>query len=87
MIIYNYFPYHALPNNCFIDSIVVVKSKKQLYVYSSGKILKTYKVVFGGNPIGPKHIEGDEKTPEGKYIINSYFAGNIPAIFNNLVRS
>lgn len=35
-----------------------------------GKILKTYHVVFGGNPKGKKLKEGDNKTPEGRYIID-----------------
>lgn len=35
------------------------------------KTLKTYKVALGGVPVGPKHIEGDHKTPEGDYVIDA----------------
>ena len=70
LIIYNYFPYQGLPKTTQIDSLVVIKSKKKLLTYSSGKIVKTFRVALGGIPIGPKHFEGDEKTPEGNYIIN-----------------
>ena len=35
--------------------------------------MKTYAVVFGGNPIDDKLQEGDSCTPEGDfYIINKY---------------
>jgi murein L,D-transpeptidase YafK len=37
---------------------------------SQGKVLKSYKVVLGGNPIGPKIQEGDHKTPEGMYVLD-----------------
>ena len=38
---------------------------------SKGKVLKTYKIALGGNPIGPKERQGDNKTPEGTYVIDS----------------
>jgi murein L,D-transpeptidase YafK len=38
---------------------------------SQGEVLKTYKIALGGNPIGPKERQGDNKTPEGTYIIDA----------------
>ena len=38
---------------------------------SAGKVMKTYKVALGTEPVGPKRIEGDHKTPEGNYVIDS----------------
>ena len=38
---------------------------------SSGNVLKTYKVALGSVPIGAKRVEGDHKTPEGDYIIDT----------------
>jgi len=35
-----------------------------------GKVLKEYKVSFGGNSKGHKEREGDQRTPEGKYILD-----------------
>ena len=35
-------------------------------------VLKTYKIDLGFNPRGHKAIEGDGKTPEGRYFINRY---------------
>jgi murein L,D-transpeptidase YafK len=68
---YNFYPEKSLPENCFIDSLVVIKSQRQLFAYSSGQLLKSYKVALGENPIGDKQFEGDMKTPEGKYRIDS----------------
>lgn len=37
---------------------------------NQGKILKTYNVALGGEPVGPKTRQGDHKTPEGKYLFD-----------------
>jgi murein L,D-transpeptidase YafK len=42
-----------------------------LTLISKGEVLKTYKIALGGNPIGPKERQGDNKTPEGTYLIDS----------------
>ena len=38
---------------------------------SNGKVLKAYRVALGDNPDGPKERQGDSKTPEGTYVIDS----------------
>jgi murein L,D-transpeptidase YafK len=38
---------------------------------AKGEVLKTYKIALGGNPDGPKIRHGDNKTPEGTYLIDS----------------
>jgi murein L,D-transpeptidase YafK len=53
------------------DRIVIVKSERTLTLMSGGKVLKTYKVALGGDPVGPKVKVGDKKTPEGMYVIDS----------------
>ena len=62
---------HALPPNTTIDRIVVEKSARKLSVFYGGKRIKTYRIALGGNPMGPKEQEGDLKTPEGIYQIDS----------------
>jgi murein L,D-transpeptidase YafK len=52
------------------DRVLVIKSKAKLYLKKQGKILKQYHVTFGANPRGHKHKKGDERTPEGKYILD-----------------
>lgn len=68
--IYYFYPESKLPKGKIIDSIVVFKSKRKMMVYSEGKLLKTYAISLGKNPIGHKEFEGDFKTPEGIYEIN-----------------
>ncbi|WP_240723610.1 murein L,D-transpeptidase family protein [Flavobacterium sp. J27] len=66
---YYFCPRSALPDNAKIDLIIVYKSKRKLVVYSKEKIVKTYSIALGKNPIGDKQFEGDLKTPEGIYFI------------------
>jgi murein L,D-transpeptidase YafK len=53
------------------DKIVIVKSTRTMTLLSGSTVLKTYKVALGTVPVGPKHTEGDHKTPEGSYIIDA----------------
>ncbi len=52
------------------DYVLVKKSLSKLYLLKKGKVLKEYIVSFGGDPKGHKEKEGDQKTPEGKYILD-----------------
>lgn len=58
------------------DRIVLLKSERQLILYKDGTELKTYRVALGGNPVGEKHQEGDQKTPEGLYRITHKHTSN-----------
>jgi murein L,D-transpeptidase YafK len=53
------------------DRIVVLKSKRTMHLYNGETILKTYKVALGGEPEGAKTRQGDHRTPEGTYRIDS----------------
>jgi tetratricopeptide (TPR) repeat protein len=53
------------------DKILIEKKERRLTLISKGKGLKTYKIALGGDPNGPKERQGDNKTPEGTYIIDS----------------
>ena len=53
------------------DKILIEKKERRLTLISKGKVLKTYKIALGGNPDGPKERQGDNKTPEGIYVIDS----------------
>jgi murein L,D-transpeptidase YafK len=54
-----------------VDRIVVEKSKRTLTLLAGPKILKTYKVALGGQPVGAKDRQGDHKTPEGIYSVDA----------------
>jgi tetratricopeptide (TPR) repeat protein len=53
------------------DRILIEKIERRLTLFSKGKVLKTYQIALGGNPNGPKERQGDNKTPEGTYVIDS----------------
>jgi len=52
------------------DLILVKKNEKRLYLIKNKKSFRIYRVSFGANPKGHKQQEGDERTPEGKYILD-----------------
>ncbi len=52
------------------DYIIIEKSKRRLTLLSKGKVLKSYPVSLGRNPVGTKIREGDDRTPEGVYKID-----------------
>ncbi|MEM8970326.1 MAG: L,D-transpeptidase family protein [Bacteroidota bacterium] len=60
-----------LPEDAVIDHIVVEKSQRRMHVYSGDSLLKSYPIALGFNPVGHKEVEGDGKTPEGLYHIDS----------------
>lgn len=70
LVLYYFYPEQKLPAEIQIDKLVVYKSKRQLLAYSNGRLVKTYKISLGGQPMGDKEFEGDKKTPEGLYFIN-----------------
>lgn len=53
------------------DKVLIEKKERRLTLISKGKTLKTYRIALGGNPNGPKERQGDNKTPEGEYVIDS----------------
>jgi murein L,D-transpeptidase YafK len=50
-------------------SLVVRKKERLLEVYDSGKLIRKYPIALGFTPDGDKEVEGDGKTPEGKFYI------------------
>ena len=53
-----------------VDEVVVYKSKSLMQLKRNGRVVKSYKVVFGENPRGHKVRQGDERTPEGRYTLD-----------------
>lgn len=52
------------------DFVLVDKSDQRLYLYRGERLLAALPVVFGGNPQGHKQQEGDQRTPEGRYVLD-----------------
>ena len=63
--------WRASPAGTMIDRIIVEKAARKLSIFRDGRQLKTYRVALGRNPVGPKREEGDMRTPEGIYKIDS----------------
>ena len=58
----------ALPE---IELIRVDKSERTMRLYAGGVLVHTITgIQLGGAPDGPKRFEGDERTPEGRYVID-----------------
>ncbi|WP_246566791.1 L,D-transpeptidase family protein [Gemmobacter fulva] len=61
----------AAPAEHQADSIVVSKQDKRLYLLRGGAVLRTYAISMGSQwDQGHKQREGDERTPEGRYLID-----------------
>lgn len=52
------------------DRVVVEKKARQMALLSKGQVLKTYRVALGLEPEGAKVQQGDNRTPEGIYVID-----------------
>ena len=54
-----------------IDSILILKKDHLLELISGGKVIRTYHVALGRGGLAPKQQEGDARTPEGHYVIDT----------------
>lgn len=52
------------------DRVVVDKSERRLSLLRGGEVIKSYSVSLGASPAGHKQQEGDERTPEGRYVLD-----------------
>lgn len=81
-------PFAAAGSGDQADRLVVDKSKRELLLTRSGKVIRSYRIALGGNPVGPKLRKGDGKTPEGAYTISgrnaaSAFHGSLRISYPN----
>ncbi|CAI2935797.1 L,D-transpeptidase family protein [Aminobacter niigataensis] len=53
-----------------VDLVRVDKSDRLMELMSGEKIVRSYAVALGANPVGHKRQEGDERTPEGRYVLD-----------------
>ncbi|MDR3793583.1 MAG: L,D-transpeptidase family protein [Terracidiphilus sp.] len=53
------------------DAILILKKDHLMHLYTQGKVIRTYKVALGTGGLAPKMREGDGRTPEGHYMIDS----------------
>lgn len=48
----------------------VQKSERRMQLMSGGKPIKEYRIALGAQPAGHKRWQGDERTPEGRYVLD-----------------
>ena len=53
-----------------ITQVLVRKSERRLYLLAGEEVVRSYRISLGDNPEGHKLYEGDERTPEGDYILD-----------------
>ena len=58
------------PSPTQADRVVVRKGERTLELYHGKRLLRTYRVNLGKAPRGHKMQEGDQRTPEGEYVLN-----------------
>jgi murein L,D-transpeptidase YafK len=63
--------WHRLPSGTTIDRIIVEKAARKLSTFRDGRQIKSYRIALGWHSVGAKQEEGDMKTPEGTYKIDS----------------
>jgi murein L,D-transpeptidase YafK len=59
------------PATVKVDSVLILKKDHVLELLSAGKVVRSYKVALGSGGLAPKQREGDARTPEGSYVIDS----------------
>ena len=68
-----------LPQSRFsrVDYLLVDKSERLMIAYAGGQPVRAYRgLQFGDAPQGHKRFEGDERTPEGRYVIEGRNPGS-----------
>ncbi len=53
-----------------VNLVRIVKSEARLYLVNADDVAAVFPVAFGANPEGHKQEEGDERTPEGRYVLD-----------------
>ena len=49
--------------------IIVFKGERRLELYSNERMVRSYRVGLGTNPVGDKVRQGDRRTPEGEFYV------------------
>ncbi len=52
------------------DLVRVDKGESRLSLLREGEVFASFSVVFGKDPQGHKQQQGDERTPEGRYVLD-----------------
>ncbi len=53
------------------DKVVIEKSARKLHLLQDGEPFRSFEIALGIRPIGDKTREGDFRTPEGDYLLDT----------------
>ena len=53
-----------------VDLVIVRKAARTLELLEAGRVVASYRIALGRDPDGPKHRQGDGRTPEGVYTLD-----------------
>ena len=53
------------------DRVLVEKGSRKLHLLRAGQAFRTFDIALGVAPVGNKEREGDQKTPEGIYLLDA----------------
>ncbi len=53
------------------DLVVVEKGERKLHLVKNGEPFRTFDIALGIQPVGDKKFEGDFRTPEGRYLLDT----------------
>ena len=53
------------------DKVIVEKASRKLHLLKDGVPFRSFDIALGMYPEGDKRIEGDQKTPEGTYMLDA----------------
>ncbi|MEM6784617.1 MAG: L,D-transpeptidase family protein [Bacteroidota bacterium] len=67
---YAHWPLAPLPSDTHVDTVQVEKQARVLTLLHEGKPVRSYRISLGGDPVGHKQQQGDERTPEGTYVLD-----------------
>lgn len=54
----------------YVDRVLVKKAERRLELHKDGDVVRAYPISLGDRPRGHKIQEGDERTPEGNYVLD-----------------
>ena len=52
------------------DKVVIRKGDRKLHLLKDGEAFRTFDIALGIRPVGDKEVEGDFRTPEGRYLLD-----------------
>jgi murein L,D-transpeptidase YafK len=78
----------AASTSPYVDRVLVKKSERKMELHKQGAVYRSYQISLGDQPRGHKFQEGDERTPEGNYVLdwrnpNSSFYKSIHVSYPN----